>query len=344
MVHPLAIRNYIRFLAYNANPPEHVLLLGNGHFDYKNIIYNLPNYIPPYEKEHPFEINSKPLDILFTDLNRFDNSLTAILPDISIGRIPANSQQDAESYVDKLARYESISPEDIIQNNWRSRILLIADDEVSTFDKSEYYHLGFSEELISGNRIPGYFDILKLYLYDYPLAPGGLGRSKPQATQDLISYINSGVQLVNYYGHGSPTTWAHESVFTIDRDGEKIQNPYKNPIIVAGTCDFGTFDQPNHPSASVELINMEQRGAIAVLSASRPSYASGNRSLTYSFFSNFYRKGFPRGTNTIGEAFIKAVVATGGYDNSQSYNLLGMPVLQPVINAYTIQIDSLSED
>lgn len=344
-IHPLALRNYIRFLALNAqSPPSYVILFGNGHFDYKNILYNQENFIPPYEKETNYELTTKPLDNLLTDLYHSTSSLNSVIPDIPIGRIPANSLEEAENYAEKLWNYETLSPDVIIENEWRRKILLVADDEVSTFDKHEYYHLGYSEELISNGHIPQTFDILKVYLTDYPLATGGLGRSKPEATEDLIEKINSGVMLINYFGHGSPTTWAHETVFTIDRDRNKIQNEFKNPIIIAGTCDFGTFDQPNHPSASVELINMKQRGAIAVLSASRPSFAFGNRALVSNFFSNFFHKSYPPGTETIGDAFIRAMNSIGGGDNAQNYNILGSPLIQPIMNAYNIQLDSLSED
>lgn len=344
-VHPLAFRNFIRHVVLNGSViPSYVLLLGNGHFDYKGILYPTPNFIPPYEKDTNYELTTKPLDILLTDIDRSTASLSSVVPDIPIGRIPAESVEDAEAYLEKLQHYESISPENLSENTWRTRVLLVADDEVSTFDKNEYYHLGYSEAMIQEGRIPTYLDILKLYLADYPLAPGGLGRAKPQATDALIDYINNGTMLINYFGHGSPTTWAHETVFVIDRDRDRIQNGFRLPIIVAGTCDFGTFDQPNHPSASVQLLNMRGRGAIGVISASRPSFAFGNRDLVSNLFSRFFTSNRISGTNTLGNAFTRTMAVLNGNDNSQNYNILGIPMLSPIRETLPVRIDSLSAD
>ncbi|GAB4179583.1 MAG: type IX secretion system sortase PorU [Calditrichia bacterium] len=342
---PLAIRNYIRYLAYNGiNIPKYVVLLGSGHFDYNNILYSTPNYIPPYEKESSTELNAKPLDVLFTDLERLTTSLSSVIPDIPIGRIPVESLTEAEIYLDKFAAYQDISEDDIFQNRWRSQLVLVADDEKSSVSDSESEHVRYSEELISYGYIPNYIDINKVYLVDYPVAAGGLGRAKPAANEALLNLWNSGTFLINYFGHGNPTTWADETVFTFDRDQGKLLNGYRNPIIIAGTCDFGVFDQPNNLSASKRLLTMQGGGAIAVISATRPSYGSLNRSLALNFFSRLFKSDPPYGTTPLGEAFMKAVAATGGQNNTQNYNVLGLPTLQPVANAYEIHLDSLSED
>ena len=82
--------------------------------------------------------------------------------------------------------------------------------------------------------------------------------------------------LLNYVGHGSSQVWAHENVFEMNRDLNRIQNEDKFSIFIAATCTFGKYDNPLDPSFTEALIWKENSGAIAVISASRAVYSGEN--------------------------------------------------------------------
>ncbi|MCK5078143.1 MAG: T9SS type A sorting domain-containing protein, partial [Calditrichia bacterium] len=175
--------------------------------------------------------------------------------------------------------------------------------------------------------------------------PGGIGRYKPGANKALIEQYNKGTSIINFFGHGSPTTWAHESAFVIDRDLPKLRNSYRNPLVMAATCSFGLFDKPGYTAACEELITVDEVGAIGVIAANRATYSGPN----YTFISYFLDSLFAFQPNTnitqsFGYAFLTAFNATGGGDNSQKYLLMCDPTLKLCGGGYKISIDSISSD
>ncbi|MCU0643290.1 MAG: C25 family cysteine peptidase, partial [bacterium] len=92
LIDPNAIRDFIKFAYENwSMQPRYVLLLGDGDYDYKNIISpNDPNWIPPFETSEPNELSSRARDDWFVCVAGNDN-----LMDLAIGRIPARNPDQA---------------------------------------------------------------------------------------------------------------------------------------------------------------------------------------------------------------------------------------------------------
>ena len=70
----------------------------------------------------------------------------------------------------------------------------------------------------------------------------GLLQIAPNA--NILDLINSGVSLINYIGHGSPTTLADEKIIDMDRDLNQIcpkAHPVltENPYLASGYLFFG---------------------------------------------------------------------------------------------------------
>ena len=79
----------------------------------------------------------------------------------------------------------------------------------------------------------------------------------------IINTINSGVNLINYIGHGSSTHLSHEDIFLIDRDVDLIQTNNRPPIWVVGTCSFG--DYKDSQTSFAEKILKKPDAGIAIL-------------------------------------------------------------------------------
>ncbi len=316
---PTALRNFIRYAYANWQEPapSYVLLFGDGHYDYRNIALNDTMRVPTFEIFNLGEVNSRATDNYFTDLNMTDPQLVHIDPDLAIGRIPIESIIDAERYLQKFDNYEN-SPD---RGGWQMTLTFVADDAEKPGTTTEWEHQNQTEDMATLPELRKFIEN-KIYLSTYPSEPGGFGRVKPKAGNALIDALNQGTLIVNYVGHGSPVQWAHEGVFVMSRDLDRIQNSGRLTFLIAATCDFGKFDDPRETSFNEALIWKEGSGTIAALASTRLVYSTQNAA----FNKLFYRKLFPNGAPSVslGEA---KLLATGSSINDQKYVLFADPTM-----------------
>lgn len=333
---PTAIRNFIRYAYYNwtSPSPSYVLLFGDGHYDYRNITLPDTNRVPPFEIYADDEVDSRTVDNYYVDLNFTSYYFSSINADLAIGRLPMESKIDCRRYLDKLKMYEGISSPD----GWQIVITFVADDEVTTRSSNEWLHQRQTETVA---RLPGLAKFIKrkIYLSGYPAVAGGLKYLKPEANEDIIDYINQGTLIINYIGHGSPTTWAHESVFNLNRDLSRINNPGKLPFLSAATCDFGKYDDPHETSFTEALIWKESSGVIGVLAAVRLVYSGPNARLNAYFYRNLFPSGQP--SRPVGEALL---LANDSSVNDQKYHIFADPTMRLADPREELEISSINPD
>jgi hypothetical protein len=333
----MAIRDFIRYAYYNwAQPsPLYVLLYGDGHYDYRNIALADTNRIPPFEISDDFELDSRPTDQFFVDVNYNGNDFNSIVPDLAIGRLPAESTIDAKRITAKIQAYENSKERD----GWQTVLTFVADDEVSgSGSSSEWEHQKNAESLASLSNLNKFIK-QKIYLSAYPSVPGGFGRVKPAANQAIIDQLNEGTLLINWVGHGNPETWAHEYVLLMSRDLSRIQNEGRLPFWIAATCDFGKYDDPAEPSFSEALVWEQDRGAIAVLSSARLVFSGDNFTFNRRFLTNLFLNGQP--SRRLGDALL---LSSSGSSNDQKYHLFGDPSMHLADPRNLARIDSVTPD
>ena len=121
---PEAIPNMLRWAtAHWPGPaPAYLTLLGDGHWNMKGIAPEIhgtaPDYIPPYLAFVDPWLGEVPVDMRYGDLDADG------LPDVSVGRLAANSLDDANTLVDKIVNYD----ETVRAADWQRRALFIADN------------------------------------------------------------------------------------------------------------------------------------------------------------------------------------------------------------------------
>jgi len=116
LLDPEAIR---RFLAYahtywTPPAPRYVVLIGDGHYDYKNYLVH-PNeqYIPPYLDLVDCFLGETAADNRFVAGERTNENPNAMecqkhaMPFMAIGRLPVNSTEEAEGMVKRIICYEN---------------------------------------------------------------------------------------------------------------------------------------------------------------------------------------------------------------------------------------------
>jgi hypothetical protein len=307
-----AFRDFLKY-AYESwsVPPQMVLFLGDGHYDYKGFTSagrNKFNPLPPH-------INN---DLVIEDwFVRLDSDQN---PDMIYGRMPVRTVQEARNEYEKIRDYEE-SPE---YGAWRSRAILAADDYYTAGRQCESLpHTEQSEEVDA--RLPKGMERVKVYLLDYPFDPPETGLEKPAATDDLLRDWNRGALLINFVGHGSYRTWAHEKLFHMPDDFPRLDNGARLPMIIAASCEIGRFDDPSFDSMVEDMLDTPGKGIIAAFSATRATFSGPNRTINNNLIEELFRDPFE--SPYIGEAALAAKIRTGG-SNASRYTIFGDPAMR----------------
>ncbi len=341
---PIAIRNFISWAYHTwSRSPSFILFLGDGDYDYRNIdTITDKNWLPPYQSiddPHIDQLVSSTVEAFFTYVSGDDRIM-----DLAIGRLPVQTAEQAQNSVDKIIAYES-DPEYGI---WRTTVTMVADDEFVTGGRSstpDATHV-IDAERIAETVLPDFLNVQKLYLMEYKAVRNTSisGIRKPAAQNALIDMINNGTLIVNYLGHGNPQLWAHEGLFVQSEDLDRVQNGKRLTFIVAATCDFGRFDDPREQSFTEDLIYARNRGAIAVMTATRVVYAYQNAAFNRALYRQMFINGRQR--RTLGETFIAARTLGNNFTltNDEKYTIVGDPTLYLALPEYEARVTTLSPD
>ena len=276
---PAAIRNYLRMI-YERDPSlKYVLLFGDGSFDHRNLYQLGTNFIPVFQHEGNFtEVSSFPADDFYGIMSPAYGS-EPLAPDLSIavGRLPVKSPDEASPLVDKLIRYDT-DPSTF--GDWRTRMVFVGDDE----DRGRHtIDVNRVANAVESRKPDLNFD--KLYFDLYPQQSISAGERYPAITEGLDRAIFKGAMAVTYLGHGGPRGWAQERVLTIPqiRNWTRPANspdPIQPPVFITATCTFSNYDDASFVSAGEEALLTPNGGVIALMTTTRPVFATRNYQLT----------------------------------------------------------------
>lgn len=306
---PEAIRDFLAYAYQNWTPPapSFVVLFGDGHYDYQNFFgYNQPIFIPPYLGD---------LDPYLGE-TAVDNRLVAIsgsdpLPDMHIGRLPANSLAEATNIVDKIIAYEN-NP--LLLDGWHEKVTFVTDNPDSAGD---FYALS---DAISSGYLPQNYQQEKIYL-------GLTHATAAEVKSTLLSAVNQGRLLVSYIGHASTSWWAYEKLLTKD-DVPALTNAGRLAFFVPMTCLEGYFINPSSssPALAETLVRAQASGAIASWSPTGLGVATGHDVLQRGLFTALFQdRQVHLGAAASQAKYYLYANSLGSHDLIDTYILLGDP-------------------
>lgn len=344
LVDPIAIRDFLRYAFENWSgvQPSYVLLLGDGHYDYRNNLGSGRDfYVPAFEAANPPEAGSSGSDenyIYFGNFGYFDSDSSGT-PDMIIGRICVNSISELEVILNKIYNYEEYPQ----MGKWRNNIIIAADDNTGSYnDIYEWYHTTQAETL--GERhVPRTMEVQKIYMIDYPYRTNAL---KPDAREALINAFNNGGLVVDWIGHGNKSLWAHEQIFRRSEDIPRLSNGVKLPLVLAASCSIGFFDDPSEQGMAEELIRWPSGGAIATIAATRVVIVGPNADINNKVFDcMLYDDSTTFGGALYIAKYLRQVSYGGPIGNDRNFILFGDPALivgKPILKTeFTYRPDSL---
>jgi len=231
----------------------------------------------------------------------------------TIGRLVVNNFQEATNQVQKIINYITNPTHGL----WKNELLLIADDQNNPSNPDSMTEINHT---LNTSNI--YLSLENKMLTN--ILYGEEFYSQLEMTENIINTINSGVGIINYIGHGTHQSLAHELILKMDRDIDLINTNNKPPIWVVGTCSFGKYI--DNICMAEELMKKED-AAIAVISTTDGVPASGNNA----YLSNFYTRigNYISGDEyRLGDIFKKAKLQ---FQNNQctpyKFQLFGDPAL-----------------
>lgn len=253
--------------------------------------------------------------------------------DISIGRIPADSEKEALGYVEKVKKY--VESKD--KGSWSNEILFVGDDGDANLHSKQANLL--ADTVYS--RHPE-FAPKKLFLDSYKMVQYASGATYPEAKENIWRYLNKGVLLFNYTGHGSTNSLTGELMIT---KADIVNMKNKNLAVwITATCDFSKFDNYER-SAGMEVILNPDGGAIASLTTTRSVYSSSNLALVQAAYKYLLPTKEEAETGEIlhiGEIMKNAKIALGSDQNKLSFTLLGDPIIKLFYPDNVVITDSIN--
>ena len=214
--------------------------------------------------------------------------------------------------------------------DWRTRSLLIADDE----DNGKFVVDCESLSDTMFNKYPE-MNVIKLYLDAFQQEATSSGQRYPDVENAINQIVNTGVLVANYVGHGGETGLSAERILSIPTI--KTWTNIKNlPLFVSATCEFSRFDDPARVSAGEFMYLQPNGGAIALLTTTRLVFIHTNSILVRNLYSEIFLEENNQPLS-LGEIIRRSKNSTAGDENMRNFTLLGDPALklgkpQPSIN------------
>ncbi|HEV8630248.1 MAG TPA: C25 family cysteine peptidase, partial [Thermoanaerobaculia bacterium] len=298
---PQALRSAVTALwAAGGGRLRYLVLAGDGSVDYRNLLGYGESFVPAL-----FVKASN--GGLFPADNRYGDVDGNHVPEIAVGRLPAQSAAELDAITSKLAGYGAGSV------SWAGKVVMVADaaDRGADFaaDAERTAALASSAADVSVDRIYA--------------GNSGFAAARGQLLADLAG----GAGIVNYFGHGALDRLSAGGLLT-SADANVLGNGNRLPLLTAMTCTVNRFALAGIPSLGELLVKAPSGGAAAVLAPSGIPSHGDSRALADRLFQQTGQRGQLRLGELLLRAYAKAKGDVGDAGTLDLYNLLGDPSMR----------------
>ncbi len=283
--HPLAIRNFCRFLIDSLpTPPKNLFLIGKS-VEHRNMYTGSPGWAKAV--------------IPSMGIPASDNLLTAALkttnyfaPEIPIGHLAAQTSADVTNYLVKVQQHEAPLSGPPSSYDWKKHVLHFAGGTDASQQAQFESFLDSYKKIIQDTSYGGkVFDFKKTTTAPIQIT----------ISDSVKNHFSYGVGLVTFFGHGSYTGFDQ----AID-DPNAYNNAGKYPLFIANSCYSGNIHTYDVISNSEKFVLANQRGSVAFLAASSLGFVSSLHVYTSNIYEGLSHRKYNR---SIGEIVKDACLA-----------------------------------
>jgi Peptidase family C25 len=265
--HPMAIRNFIKYIKKNWTPVNYIVLMGKGR-DYREsrngVDFDIPTWGYPGS------------DILLAASNESET------PDIPIGRIATSSPTELKTYLDKVKGYEYVqknAPYTSEGRDWMKNILQLngGGNESGSIKSYLDQFNGISSTDVWGAKSVYY-------------AKDNVDPVQVSQNQLIYDRINKGVSLITFFGHSSFQVLAFEI-----NNPDFFTNKDKYNTFIALGCIAGNCFQTTQ-GVSENFVFYPNKGSVAFMGTTGSAYLTSCGTFGNTIYKNLslhnYGKGF----------------------------------------------------
>ena len=266
------IRDFIKYLHNNSSADKklkYVCFFGDTSYDFKDRIQNNNNIVPSFHATYSFDlVNSFVTDDYFVMIKDTDGNMNGTdTMDITSGRIPVATVQEAQQTVDRILNYYSSNT----LGNWRNTVTLIADDADGDSDLTLQPGMeAIADEIVLNKPA---FNLNKIYADAFKQEVSSGGQRYPEVQEAITNAIEKGSLVLDYFGHGGENGFASERILETPQI-EGFNNYNTLPLFITVTCEFSRFDNPLRIPAGERLFLNANGGTISMISTTREIYIS----------------------------------------------------------------------
>jgi hypothetical protein len=235
MEDPTAVKNFLKYAYFNWQAPKvrYVLLFGRGSLDPKKSSSSsnyYQNLVPVYgnPSSDGYFVNFTPDNLTY-------------FYQISTGRLPAYSMQEAQDMVNKIISYDGQQPE-----KWFKEYIFIA----GGLDSNQQIQNSIKSEILIANYV------LPPPISGHPVRiyRRGGGYVTYNYSDSIRNSINRGSLIVNYIGHAASSTWD-----TGLEDPSVLNNDTKLPLVLSMTCFTGKNAETSDRTFSEKFMYLPEK-------------------------------------------------------------------------------------
>lgn len=262
--HPLAIRNFCRFLMDSLpTVPQNIFLLG------KSVQHRQLMEAPASSWSVSLipSMGIPPSDNLLTAAIKTTNYFT---PEIPIGHLAAQTGADVTNYLAKVQQHEAPLTGPPETYDWKKHVLHFAGGtdapQQSMFESFLNSYKAIIQDTSYGGKV---YDFKKTTTAPIQIT----------ISDSVKNHFSYGAGLVTFFGHGSYTGFDQ----AID-DPNAYNNAGKYPLFIANSCYSGNIHTSDVFSNSEKFVLTNQRGSIAFLAASSLGFVGPLNLYTYEMY------------------------------------------------------------
>ena len=288
-----SIRAFLQYAKQNWTvKPDYAMFVGDASVDPRNYSGNggdSANLVPTILVDTwNMETTS---DGMIADFNNDD------IEDISVGRLPVRNNTELSAVLNKIIAHEGFSPQDIKQ-----RGVLMVSEAFIGYD----FPTGSRN---TASTIPS--DVSVNYI--------DVGTNDPAIIrQNVLSSMNAGPAVVNYFGHSTITVWSNSSIY-LSSDAVNLTNYSRPSLTVMLSCLSGSYAEINYEALAESNLKAANGGSFAVWAATGWNSAEAQGWMGKEFYSRVFSG------MRLGDAARETKLLTNLIDQRRTYTFFGDP-------------------